>query len=329
MRAKLFFQEDFSQFEVLGSELPKVFSKNDSVAVKLHMGERGNRYYLKPELVKKIVKIMKDCGLNPSLFDSPVMYGGARSTPEKYLENSQRHGFTEKEIGCPIVISDDFVQVKTQHLTAQVCKPLSEADGMLVLSHVKGHACSGFGGAIKNLGMGGVTKKTKGDIHAGSSPVCFGECTGCGTCQGYCPAGAITVKEKAVFNLDSCWGCNLCVTYCPQKALRVKVASFDRLLSEGAYAVLKAVKKTYFVNVMKDLAQFCDCVGGGRNEIVGPDVGVLFGNDIVAIEKASMDLINQKVGYDLFLKVNHKSPIEHIKEAEKLGMGSLDYEIRE
>ena len=324
MKSSVLFQESFTDFGVLRKELPLIFSRDDSVAVKLHMGEAGNKYFLKPAVVKPLLDAMKSIGLKPFLFDSPVMYHGSRSTSEQYLETANAHGFGD--IGCPIVISDDFVLASTNHLQAEVCKALAESDGMLVLSHVKGHACSGFGAAIKNLGMGAVTPKTKKVIHDGGSPVVVGNCVCCGRCQDYCPAKAIRMADKAVFNLDSCWGCNICVNCCEQRALRVKVASFDRLLAEGAQAVLKTVKKSYFVNVIKDVAQFCDCVGS-RNKILGPDLGVLFGSDIVAVDKASMDLINQKAGYDLFLKVNHKSPLEHIREAALLGLGSIDYEL--
>ncbi len=97
--------------------------------------------------------VLKELGLKPFLFDSVVLYSGSRDTKEKYYATAKKHGFTEEKIGCPIVISDKGVDVKTDNLTAHVCKELAEADGMLVVSHVKGHCCYGFGGAIKNLGM--------------------------------------------------------------------------------------------------------------------------------------------------------------------------------
>jgi uncharacterized Fe-S center protein len=329
-KSEIHFQNDFSNFDFLKRELPKFFSRNDQVAVKLHMGEAGNKYFIKPTIVGQVVACMKEIGLKPFLFDSPVKYHGLRSTPENYLKTAKAHGFSENSIGCPVIVSDDFVEAETSHSNVQVCKPLAKADGMLVLSHVKGHACCGFGAAIKNLGMGAVTRKTKGDIHDGGSPVFKDDkdCVGCGKCAEYCPAGAISIKGKARFDYESCWGCNLCVMYCPQKVLRVKAATFDKLLAEGAAAVLSRTGKVYYMNVLRDIAQLCDCVGGGKNPIVAPDLGVLFGDDIVAIDKASMDLINEKMGHDLFLKINHKSPIEHIREAAALSMGMMEYEMR-
>ena len=149
---------------VLKEKLTGFFPSGSRVAVKLHMGEEGNKYFLKPEWAKKIVNILKHLGLKPFLFDSPVIYGGQRDSSAKYYKTAEKHGFSEKSIGCPVIVSDDGVDVKTYNLNAQVCKPIYESVYMLVLSHVKGHSCSGFGAAIKNLGMGGTSKKTKADI---------------------------------------------------------------------------------------------------------------------------------------------------------------------
>ena len=151
--------------KTLKEQIKGFFKKGSRIAVKLHMGEKGNKYYIKPDAIKGIVSVLKELGLKPFLFDSVVLYSGERDTKEKYYATAKKHGFTEEKIGCHIVISDTGVEVKTDNLTAHVCKELAEADGMLVVSHVKGHCCYGFGGAIKNLGMGGVTPKTKEAIH--------------------------------------------------------------------------------------------------------------------------------------------------------------------
>ncbi len=308
-------------------ELSRHFFPNERVAIKLHMGELGNDYYLKPDFVKIIVDILKELGIEPFLFDSPVIYPGGRDTVEKYYKTAEKHGFNEDELGCRIVISNDSKLVKTENLCVEVCKPLIESDGLLVLSHVKGHMCSGFGGAIKNLGMGGVTIKTKRDIHQLASPVFVDECSGCGSCVKLCPVGAIKLKnKKANFDLENCWGCGVCIVGCPSNALKPRVASFDRLIAEGAYAVLKGIRKSYYVNVIKNITRLCDCAKdpGG---IVLDDIGILLGRDIVAIEKASFDLINKKAGKDIFKELHKKSPFEHIKEAERLGLGNLNYEL--
>ena len=122
------------------------------------------------------------------------------------------------------------------------------------------------------------------------------------------------------------FGCSNCIIACPYKALSPKVALFDLLLAEGASAVVKAVKKSYYINVIKDISLHCDC-WSGDNEIIAKDVGVLFGSDIVAIDKASLDLVVDSEGEDVFKTRHHKSPIEHIKAAESLGMGKAQYKI--
>ncbi|MFH1641285.1 MAG: DUF362 domain-containing protein [Nanoarchaeota archaeon] len=318
-------KDEFS--DILNKQLNNLFSEDEKVAVKLHMGEAGNIYHLKAEFVKKVVAVLKGLNIKPFLFDSPVIYPGGRDTPEKYYKTAEAHGFTEENIGCPIVISNDFEIVKTEHLNAEVCRGLFDADGLLVLSHVKGHMCSGFGGAIKNLGMGGVSTKTKADIHNFANPMFVADCSGCGSCVKVCPVETISLKDnKAYFNLSGCWGCGVCIDACPSNVLKPKIASFDRLIAEGAYAVLKNTKKAYYVNVLENITKYCDCVSSPGKPVLD-DIGIVMGKDIVSVEKASLDLINKKAGKDLFKELNKKSPIGHIIEAEKLGLGEAEYII--
>ncbi len=327
MEKLIFFKEIKENFSsILKDEFRKIFLEGEKIAVKLHMGEKGNKYYLKPEFVKIVVSVLNGLNIKPFLFDSLVIYPGGRNTIEKYYKTAAEHGFTEEDIGCPIIISNEFLNVKTEHLNAEVCRPLLEADGLLVLSHVKGHMCSGFGGAIKNLGMGGVTVKTKTDVHNFANPMFVGDCTGCGSCVKICPVHTISLKnDKAYFNYSGCWGCGQCITVCPSNVLKPKIASFELLIAEGASAVLKN-KKAYYINVLKNITKLCDCCSDPEGIVLG-DIGILIGKDIVAIEKASLDLINKKAGKDIFKEIHKKSPLIHIKEAERLGLGDLNYEL--
>ena len=259
--------------KTLKEQIRGFFRKGSRIAVKLHMGEIRNKYYLKPGVIKGIVSVLKELGLKPFLFDSVVLYSGARDTKAKYYATAKKHGFAEEKIGCPIVISDRGVDVKTKNMTVRVCRELAEADGMLVVSHVKGHCCYGFGGAIKNIGMGGVTPKSKEAIHLAK----FG------------------------------------------------FASSDELLAEAAFAVLKKVPKAYYVNFLINIARECDCCNDA-GPIVADDIGVLFGDDIVAIDQASVDLIYcQK--YGIFEKLHNKDPYLQIKYARELGLGERRYDI--
>ena len=280
------------------------------------MGEPGNKHHISVNFVKMVVKVLKELDVKCYLCDSPVMYPGQRSTEAGYLKVAEKHGF--KKTKAHIIISDEPVPYKTDHLDVEVIRPLVKADGMLVLSHVKGHPCSGFGGAIKNLGMGGVTKKTKKDIHSGGQPEILDNCIGCGICAEHCFCGAIKIdSKKAHCDESRCWGCSICTDFCPEDAMKPKVAGFDILLAEGAYAVVKSSKKAFYINYLFDITKLCDCASD-PGPIIAKDLGVLLSDDIVAIDKASVSLINQATGKKIFLEKNKKSPSRHIKEMERL-----------
>jgi len=304
-------------------ELPELTALKGckSVAVKLHMGEIGNPTHLSPDLVTTVVsKLPNEC--EPFLFDSPVAYKGGRATVEDYEQTAKDHGFDK--VGIPIIISNDFVEYESKSFPIQVCKPLVEADAVLVLSHVKGHRAAGFGGAIKNMGMGCLTKETKGKIHGGAKAVYIKGCNLCGVCAKVCPFGAISYTDRPNFN--NCFGCSVCVVNCPQKALKPKLDLFDILLAEGSATAYKSFKKSYFVNCLINITEMCDC-WNKPSEILTPDIGFLTGPDPVAIDKASIDLINKQAGRDLFLEVNHKDPQLQIKASSRNGMGSLEYTL--
>lgn len=312
--------------ETFKEQVKDVFSKGDKIAVKLHMGETNNPYYLKPDVIKKLVSVLNELGFKPFLFDSPVIYKGGRDTKEKYLKTAAAHGFTEENIGCPIVISDKGVNVKTKDLTIHVCKELVEAGGLLVLTHLTGHGGASFGGAIKNLAMGGVTRESKSDLHSLGKPKFVKNCLGCGTCAEVCIARCIEMKDgKAVFDLDACWGCSNCITNCPHDVLEEEVAIFDDLLAQGAQAVLSKFEKVFFVNFLTDIARKCDCCNNADPVLV-EDIGVLFGKDIVAMDKASVDLVNEQEP-NIFKKQKNHDPYLQINYAAELGLGEKEYDI--
>ncbi|MFH1106149.1 MAG: DUF362 domain-containing protein, partial [Candidatus Aenigmatarchaeota archaeon] len=146
---------------------------------------------------------------------------------------------------------------KGKYLTYEIAKELAEADGVLVLTHVKGHTCSGFGGAIKNLGMGALSPKSKADVHEGGSPVYAGGCTLCKSCGKVCPGAAIKYTEKGPsFNYDACFGCSKCFYACKSGAIKPKTQAFDALLADAAKSALKVFKKAYFVNVLRNITSF-------------------------------------------------------------------------
>jgi uncharacterized Fe-S center protein len=312
----------------LKSEISKVFKSGESVAIKMHLGEPGNTKNIQPDFVAKVVKVFDELGIDSFIFDSPTMYEGPRHTVEAYEKSAKERGYTKV---AKVVISDDFIKQKGKFMAYEVCKPLAEADGVLILSHVKGHGCAGFGASIKNLGMGALTAKSKTDIHAGGKPN-FNQklCEECGTCEKKCNLKNISCKNgKPEFGKTRCFGCSNCAIFCPSKAITTKVSTFDNLLSDGAYAALKNFKKYLCVNVMNNITEKCDCFSD-PGKAISKDVGLIIGKDLVSIDKASYDLIKKEnKGVDVFEKIHLKSPLLHIQAAHELGAGSLEYELKE
>jgi len=297
--------------------------KNETVAIKLHMGEPKNPNHLKAEDVKKIVSLLKARGCKPFLFDTTVNYPSKRATKKGYLEVAALNGFTEKFIDCPIVIGDVKHEIVKGKINYEVPKEICGVSA-LVLTHVKGHPDAGVGAAIKNLGMGGMTKKTKGDIHDASKPVYVGGCILCGTCVINCPVGAMKLDEinrRPKVPAPGCYGCSNCTIVCPQGALKPKVAIFDFLLAEAAKAAISKFKKVYFVSFLQNMGKDCDCFNGPVKPVMD-DIGILAGNDILAVEQATHDMIVKKAGRDIFKELNKKSFTEQLDAAEELGMGN-------
>ena len=185
----------------------------------------------------------------------------------------------------------------------------------------------------KNLGMGAVTRETKGAMHDGAMPVFSGECSLCKTCSAVCPGGrsgdaCISYSEgHPSFNYGECYGCSKCIQKCPQKCLKPKVAELDGLLADAAAVALKTFRKVYYVNVLRSITNRCDCQKSDVH-VVMPDIGILMGRDIVAIDRASLDLVNERAGRSIFDGLWHKDSGTQIREAEALGMGNPGYEIK-
>jgi len=313
---------------LLKENLPAGLGKT---AVKLHMGEYGNLNYLRPVWAELIVDVLKTKKAKPFLVDSPSLYPGPRDSVKGYLEITRKHGYTKEGVGAEIVVSDTPFTVKRERNLKgiEVVKEIAEAEAMIVLSHFKGHNDSGFGGAIKNLGMGAVTKKTKAEMHGFKPWVDLEKCIGCGICANVCKVQkAIKIEsKKAVINSANCFGCGACIDACPQRAICSK-ASVRELLPEAAEAVLSTFKKSkvWYVNVLFDITLLCDC-WSISSEKVCPDIGVLFSDDIVAIDKASLDLVNEKIGKDFSLYF-HKLNIKPLfQKAEDLNLGKMNYQL--
>ncbi|KYK32186.1 MAG: hypothetical protein AYK22_07525 [Thermoplasmatales archaeon SG8-52-3] len=327
MKKVVFFTDLTKFFDALENFDIDSFS-GKSVPIKLHMGEIRNKYFLKPDLAKLVVDALKSVNAKPYLYDTTVAYPGLRSTKKGYEKVAKIHGFSKKKVGCDVVIDDNGKFVKVEGRNYEVASHIIEASHIFGLTHLKGHIQSGMGGAIKNFGMGCVTKETKRNIHHGSKPVFQKDaCTYCGICAEVCPFEAIKVKENS-WNISNrkCFGCGVCVDSCETGAIVNKDENFQYLLSCSAKACVQN-KNVIYLNELKRIAKSCDC-DPTKNKIICPDIGYIVSDDIVAIDKASLDLINN-VKKDIFEKENKVSPMKQIKFGEEIGLGSSSYQFIE
>ena len=296
----------------------------EKVPVKLHMGEPGNKYYISPSLVKVAVRKLKDAGAEPFLFDTTVAYPGPRATKSGYEKAARRHGFGEDEMGCRVVIGDEGVKVVESGYSFEVANEIYESSHLVVISHVKGHIGSGFGGAIKNLGMGGVTRETKAAIHVMSSPVFIEEeCDLCGDCAEACPFDALTVEPAWKHSKAMCWGCGVCVAACTKGALRYREMDLQKGLALSARACI-AGKRAVYINAVVNISRDCDCDPNAR-PVICPDIGYLASAGMAAIDRASLDVVHD-VKSQVFERATRIDPSKQVRYAQELGF-SASYEL--
>ena len=320
-----------SKTELNKNELKEIlkgrFKSNHPVVIKLHFGEPGNPNAFTPKDVQPLIEALNELSFEVVLTDTPVTYSSPRNSKAGYEKVVQDRGYGE--LNARSYIEDQYVDQEVGDLKFEVAKILANAENLIILSHVKGHECAGFGGAIKNLGMGALSAKTKAMIHDVSKPIINEDlCVGCGLCVSHCPAGAINIEEgKAKPNLNACWGCSICQIVCPEGALTPKKKSFDEALAMGAVAAIKLMpKNTFYINVIKNISKACDCEGGAT-PILAKDLGTIYAETAVVADQASIDLLRKANNYDVFEKANHKDPNLQIKFAADHANLNREYEI--
>ncbi len=306
-----------------------------NVLVKLHMGEINNKFFVDPMIIKPFVDALQKMKAKPFLFDTLAKYPRARHTKELYLKTAIDHGF--EKVGCPIIIGNEGssigVKVDSGTYGFEVAKELCDVECVLSIAHGKGHGMAGFGGSIKAFGMGGVSRESKVFIHTAGAPVMKNkeECAECGACAEACPMGLIKVKGGWTIDYSKCGGCEKCVRACPKGLLFWKEEEFELMLAAAARACLNESgpknrpKKKIFVNVLTKISRYCDCAPDA-GPIICPDIGILISEDPVAIDAASIDLIEKKMGKSL-KEIQNADPRLHVKRAEELRMGEMKYEL--
>ena len=325
------------------------------VAIKLHFGEKGNTAFIRPLLVRRVVDHIRSLGGRPFLTDANTLYSGSRGNSVSHLETAVENGFAYSVVDAPLIIADGMrgassaeVEINQETVgTAHIGREIVASDVLISLAHFKGHELSGFGGTIKNLGMGCASRRGKMAQHADLSPkVKAKKCIGCGECAAHCAQSAITLEEeKARIHPESCVGCGECILVCPNEAISVRwnadVPRFQKKMAEYTLAVLKGKEeRAAFVNVLTQISPACDCHGYNDAPIV-QDLGFVASRDPVAIDQASVDLVNAQPGLNHSCLVEGKGPGEdkfrsvypkidwtvQLEHAERIGLGRRTYEL--
>jgi len=298
--------------------------KGKKVLLKIHVGDMGNTRYVEPRLVKVVVDKLKKIGAEPFLYDTLVLYPGPRAIKTTHKLLAKKHGFMD--LGCEFVVGDKGEESEAEGLKFEIAQEVLDSDYMIVISHGKGHGGAGFGGAIKNVGMGCVSKKSKRKVHSEISvPVADPEkCILCGTCEKVCEQKAIKVSDEWKVTAGLCVGCGECFKACPQKAIDYKEESLNHMLAYASKPATEHMKKILYVNVLLKISERCDCTRD--SPIICDDIGILVSDDMLAIDKASIDMIEGKMG-KTFEEIHQVDPMEQVRTGEKIKIGNSDYSI--
>lgn len=325
-------------------------------AIKIHFGEPGNLAYLRPNYAKTVADIIKGFGGKVFLTDCNTLYVGRRKDGIEHMEAAYENGYNPFTTGCHVVIADGIkgtnetlVPINGEYVkNAKIGAAVMDADIIISLNHFKGHEEAGFGGAIKNLGMGCGSRAGKMEMHSDGKPfIAAKRCVGCGKCAKICAHSAINFTDKkASINLEKCVGCGRCIGVCAFDAVKpdykVSIESFNCKMAEYAYAVVKE-RPHFHISLLIDVSPFCDCHAENDMPLI-PDVGMFASFDPVAIDMACADMANkQPIIHGCALEGNcehdHGDHFQHmhpttnwkgcLEHAQKIGVGSMDYELIE
>lgn len=332
-----------------------ILKKDDFTAVKLHFGETGNTSFIRPVYVRKIIENINRLRARPFITDANTLYSGTRGNAIDHYQTALFNGFGYLTVNAPLIIADGLrgdnyekLKIDGKHFKeVMIAKEICQADSIISLSHFKAHEMSGFGGSIKNIGMGCASKGGKLAMHSRVTPkIKEDKCTGCGKCMRWCSKNAISIIEKkAKIDETKCIGCGECITTCVYKAIILiwneTVHDFQEKMIEYMKGIIdqKQGRIAYF-NFIMQVSPECDCYQCNDAPIV-PDIGILASLDPIAIDQCSVDMVNEAVGITSSkLSSNYKEGTDKFKTiypeidwsvqleyGEKLGIGSKKYEL--
>lgn len=329
--------------------------KDKFIAIKIHFGEPGNLAYIRPNYAARLVKVIKDLGGVPFLTDSNTLYSGRRSNAVDHLQSAMENGFNPMMTGCHVIIADGLkgtdyreVEVDGKHCkTAKIGTAIADADIIISMNHFKGHEMTGFGGALKNIGMGSGSRGGKLEMHSASQPkIAKDQCVSCGQCIKNCAQDAISFDEnrKAEIDYTKCVGCGQCVAVCQFEAAQViwneSGANANEKIAEYTKAVIQN-KPNFHISFVMNVSPNCDCWDSNDMAIV-PDIGIAASFDPVALDQACVEMVNtapvikgsaldEKHYHEHGDKFGHIHPNTDwqvgLDHAEKLGIGTRQYEL--
>jgi uncharacterized Fe-S center protein len=324
------------------ARLEDIITRGDMVAVKTSFGEKGNIGYLKPPLIKAAVDKVKSSGGKPFLLETNTLYVGQRSNTIDHLMLAHEHGFTIENTGAPVVIGDgllgehDYIVNINQELckNAYISGVAKASNAIVSIAHVTGHLATGMGATFKNVGMGLSARGGKLAQHSGVIPQIISKnCKTCRVCQTWCPADAIEMEsDTAVIDPKKCIGCGECLAVCQFEAVKIAwdedTANLQKKVAEYCLAVLEGkTHKAAFFNFLTHITKHCDCMDKPYKPDIS-DIGIVVSRDPVAVEKATIDLINEHTGNDYFRhiwpKIDYTVQIEH---AHEIGLGNIEYDL--
>lgn len=325
-------------------------------AIKIHFGEPGNLAFLRPNYARAVADVVKELGGRPFLTDCNTLYVGGRKNALDHIDAAYTNGFSPYATGCHVLIADglkgtdeEYVPVEGGEYVkeAKIGRAIMDADIFISLTHFKGHEATGFGGCMKNIGMGCGSRAGKMEMHSAGKPhVNQDLCIGCKRCAKICAHDAPEFTNgKASINHDKCVGCGRCIGVCPKDAVLAASDESNDILNCKIAEYTKAVvdgRPSFHISLVIDVSPYCDCHAENDAAIV-PDVGFFASFDPVALDMACADAVNAQPRisntalseadpedhdhfHAIFPTTNWRSCIEH---AEKIGLGTHEYELIE
>ena len=331
------------------------------VAIKMHFGELGNISYLRPNYARAVVDVVKELGGKPFLTDCNTMYPGSRKNALEHLYCAWENGFTPLTVGCPILIGDglkgtDDIEVPVAGgeyvRAAKIGRAIMDADVFISLTHFKGHETTGFGGTIKNIGMGCGSRAGKTEQHSNGQPTIDPEiCRGCMRCQRECANGGLEFDEAARrmhVNTKNCVGCGRCLGACNFDAISFRdsaaLTELNCRMAEYTKAVVDG-RPNFHISLVVDVSPNCDCHCENDAPIL-PNLGMFASFDPLALDQACADaclaaspMPNSQLSDHMAEKgfIDHHDHFKNstpesewrscLEHAEKIGLGSREYEL--